>query len=746
MDEKHVTEEMPVIPEGSEEHLEEVPEAALESEQIMADGATDMEPEEAVGAILEKQEDMPLAKADKKQAAAKRRADRLAKKQAKSAARQEKKKKRAAKPKDLKETEKADDTGEQEKPQKAEKPKRIRKAEKSGKRKGFRRSEKTVKAETAKKAAKKGKAGKPKKADKKGKKRKKRSPLTAFYKKLSKMRIEKRLRRAFLCIALIASLSGVVSIVLMAKISYDANSAITNYGFAMADLGKALVSMADSRRCVRDIVHASEDGDIQDACDELEKINKEYDSYFRKVEKRATDSEEKDMLREIENEMFAYREQLQRFAKIGKTRAMEDSRTQSLMKTELDPYFTKVYKASNQLFELKQQRGESVQQELVILSVCALIFILLVVICAVILSGRIGKMIAGSIANPLKSTIDAAKRIAAGDLDVELETAQDDEVGDLNHAFVDMSANLKKIIADIQYLLREMAEGNFDIHTQSEESYSGDFAPILEAIRNINYSLSSALSEINEATKQFTNASENLAEAATGLAEGSTEQANAVSVLFETTERVTEEVENSSRSVAETSDHMAEVGRLADDSREKMNALTGAMGKISEASKSIAEIVTTIEEIASQTNLLSLNASIEAARAGEAGKGFAVVAGEIGKLANESGDAVNDTRALIQSALDEVKRGNEIAENTTTALQEMLEKLEEAVRMAEKAKEASDAQAVAIKEIDKGMEQISTVVENNSATAEETSATSEELSAQAETLAGLVGKFKLRQM
>lgn len=589
---------------------------------------------------------------------------------------------------------------------------------------------------SSKKAKKKNKKAAEK--NKSGKKAK------GIFGRLNAMRIEKRLRTAFIIVTVIASLSGLLSIGLMVKISYDSNSTLNNYGFASVDLGRALTALTDTRRCLRDIVHGAEDADRQEARAEYDKANEDFDKFFNKMKSTVKNSEGKDLIRAIEAELANYRQMSERFAKTAEMQTMNSAQMQTMMKSEMDPHYETLYNNCSKLFDMKQEQGNSVQKSLIILCVIAIVLVVVVIAIAMLLSIKLGKVISGNIAKPLDRTIQAAQSIARGELSIDVTADTDDEMGDLNRAFLNMSANLKNVIKDINYLLREMAGGNFDIEPQQEESYVGELAPILESIKSINHALSDALSDINIATVQFSGASGNLAEAATGLAEGASDQAGAVDMLLRTTDKVTQEVENSSRSVALTSERMAAVGEMADDGRKKMDALSKAMEKINESSRAISEVVTTIENIADQTALLSLNASIEAARAGEAGKGFAVVAGEIGKLANESGEAVNDTRKLIETSLSHVEHGNAIAADTTKALQEMLGQLQDAVVLAEQAKKASDAQAAAMKEIDVGMEQISAVVENNSATAQETSATSQELSAQAETISGLVAKFRLR--
>lgn len=577
------------------------------------------------------------------------------------------------------------------------------------------------------------------------KQKKQKKQKKGFLEKLNDLRIEKRLRKAFLYIALLASASGVISIIMMAKITWDASSTMDNYGFATGDMGRALVSVTDTRRCVRDIIHAADEADAAQAKEELEKALKEFNSNFKKVKRTIHDSEGKDLIREIEAELTQYRTQLNRFAAIGSNDAMDSALAQQQMKSGLDPYYDKLYKACDKLLKDKIKRGKAIQTEFIILSVIALVCVIVVIAIAMLFSTKLGKIIARKIALPLRDTIDAAEQIAKGNLEIQVNIDSDDEVGDLNRVFLQMSQVLTNIIRDVNYLLKQMAEGNFNISSEHTEDYVGDFAPILVSVQDINNKLSLALSDINEATVQFSGASGSLADTATGLASGASDQAIAVNKLIETTDKVTREVENSSRSVSMTEERMVIVGKMAEESRNKMNALEKAMEKINESSKAIAEIATTIEEIADETALLSLNASIEAARAGEAGRGFAVVAGEIGKLANQSAEAVNDTKKLIDTSLEHVSDGNVIAGQTTEALQNMLKELESAVEIAKEATAAAEAQTTAIQEMDAGMSKISAVVEENSATAQTTSATSQELSAQANMLSELVSKFKLKE-
>jgi len=167
------------------------------------------------------------------------------------------------------------------------------------------------------------------------------------------------------------------------------------------------------------------------------------------------------------------------------------------------------------------------------------------------------------------------------------------------------------------------------------------------------------------------------------------------------------------------------------------------MERITATSKEIENIIAAIEEIASQTNLLSLNASIEAARAGEAGRGFAVVADQIGKLATDSAQSAVTTRELISKCLLEVEAGNSIVDNTMESISTVLANMESIANMASGAAEASKMQADMLKQIEVGIEQITTGVESNSATAEETSAVSQQLSAQATNLEEMVEQFVL---
>ena len=180
-----------------------------------------------------------------------------------------------------------------------------------------------------------------------------------------------------------------------------------------------------------------------------------------------------------------------------------------------------------------------------------------------------------------------------------------------------------------------------------------------------------------------------------------------------------------------------------EDSKKQMAQMREAMDKIQESSKQVVGVIKAIEDIASQTNLLSLNASIEAARAGEAGKGFAVVAGEIGGLADESADAENTTRNLINVSLDEIEKGNTIVNDVIASLDNAVERVRIANGMIQETAQVADVQMKSIDQIRDGIRDMSQVVSDNSAMAEETSATSEELAAQSVTLNELVQKFEL---
>ena len=355
------------------------------------------------------------------------------------------------------------------------------------------------------------------------------------------------------------------------------------------------------------------------------------------------------------------------------------------------------------------------------------------------------KQIGQRIGEPVAQCTDRIRLLAQGDLHTpapKVETG--DELQILAEATASLSDNLQQVIGDTDYLLGEMSEGNFAIVSNCREAYIGDFSGLLESIRKLNHKLSETLGEIKNAVSQVSAGAGQMADAAQGLAEGATDQAGSVEELQATITNVTEIVEKNAKALGASYEKAMEYQQQARTSGEEMKGLTDAMQRINETSKQISDIIGEIEDIASQTNLLSLNAAIEAARAGEAGRGFAVVAEQIRKLADDSAQSAVHTRELIETSLQEIEKGNQITDKTAEALQKVVEGIEDLANESKKAMEESHAQADAMAQIEQGIEQISTVVQNNSATAEETSATSEELSAQATNMNELTDAFQLR--
>ena len=412
----------------------------------------------------------------------------------------------------------------------------------------------------------------------------------------------------------------------------------------------------------------------------------------------------------------------------------------------------KVYEEYKALAEKLTILSDEFQAELdrakTMANVCTIIIFIVIVaagLAIAVVTTQIGKIITNSITEPVEQIDAAVASLRKGELsNVEMLTYEsEDEFGDTIRNLKEAMGILADYVSEISVEVKAIAQGDLTRNGNDITDFLGDFSELKASLVYILKRFNSTLTEISNLAEQVSSNASEVENASRSLADGATEQAGVIEELNATVDTVVDLAADTAKETQSASARVKASANKANEEKEKMNDLLMEMGHITEISKEIGNIITDIEDIASQTNLLSLNASIEAARAGEAGKGFAVVADQIGKLAADSAKSAVNTRDLIDKTLVEIEKGNTITRTTADAFNQIIADMESFAELAQNTMEKANSQAESLEQIGQGIEQLSGVVQGNAASSEENTAISINLAEGAAKMRDRVNIFKL---
>lgn len=552
------------------------------------------------------------------------------------------------------------------------------------------------------------------------------------------MKIQEKLYKINKVMTRVAVLIGAASAIVLIVSGILYQHAINQYGYIQGDIGNLLSLLYKDGTEIRDIFLLTDVEKLDVKMNELVENNRQINLYLNEIGKNLGGSE-KDVYRQLKEATEEYR--TSRYQVISLGLANQNEAALNLFQEQSAGRLENCIGVADRMMRMKIQKGNSISRILSASEIVVIVLFVFAVFIGVRKVQRSSYQIGSELGGSLGQLAVAADAIARGEIETPVDVRGEGEIRELAESFLYMSGQLNAYIKDITTTLKNLGAGN--LKYVSSADYLGDFKAIDTTTREIIRQLGETMSIIRETSEHVEISSEQIVETGRVLESGTEKQHQEVEHLTEALKNSVEKVELNQQKTENIMGNINGVAAEISEGKEKMEQLMAAIEEINSTSKDIQKVIESVEAIAQQTNLLSLNASIEAARAGEAGKGFAVVASEIGSLANRCVEAARNTRSLIETSNVAVSNGNQIAEESNLVLQEMMGGLREIITYIDFVSEFSNNQAEEMPRLLVAVEQIEEVVKNNSKTAVENVRLGEEFRTNSHRLKELVNKFKI---